>query len=105
MRIKSKLLFGEDIKDQERVYDLVCQGKLPFGYYLLLCDASGELEYIPAFMQSSRYYASDRFQIIGVARHRLEADWMIADMVKQVYAEGVYPTLRDYVREVLGAEP
>lgn len=105
MRIKSKLLYGKSIRDKSKVYDLLQSGKLPFGYYLLLCTKEGNLEFAPAWMQSNRYYLSDHFIVFGITYGKKEACNMIADIVSRVYTDQKYTSLKSYVKEVLGAEP
>lgn len=105
MRIKSELLWGESIRDKSKVYDLLQSGKLPFGYYLLLCNSKGDLEFAPARMQSNRYYISDDFLVFGIAHGKNEACNMIADIVSNVYSGNTHESVRNYVREILVTEP
>ena len=105
MRIKSELLWGESIRDKSKVYDLLQAGKLPFGYYLLLCTGTGDLEFVPAKMQSNRYYISDNYVVFGVAFGKKEAYSMIADILTKIYADHTYESVHAYAREVLGTEP
>ncbi len=105
MRIKSELLWGESIRDKSKVYDLLQTEKLPFGYYLLLCTDKGDLEFIPARMQNNRYYISDEYLVFGIAYGKNEACNIIADIVSLIYNGNTYESVKNYVREVLVAEP
>lgn len=104
MRIKSELLWGESIRNKSKVYDLLQTGKLPFGYYLLLCTGKGDLELAPAKMQSNRYYISDEYIVFGVSYGKKEAYDMIADILSQIYVAHTYESVHAFAREVLGAE-
>ena len=102
MRIKSELLWGESIQDKSKRYDLLHAGELPSGYYLLLCTREGRLEYIPAKMQSNRYFNSRDCVIFGVAHGKNEATNMICKILSQIYAEHIYQSVADFAGEVLG---
>lgn len=102
MRIKSELLWGDSIRDQSKLYDLLLNGKLPYGYYLLLCTAEGKLEFIPAKMQQNRYFESRDCTVFGVAHGKKEVQNMICDIMSQIYVEHAYDSVADFAREVLG---
>ena len=102
MRIKSELLWGESIRDKSKIYDLLQSGKLPFGYYLLLCTKEGKIEFIPANMQSNRYYVSRECVVFGIAHGRKEAQDMICSIVSDIYVNHVHASLEEFAGEVFG---
>ena len=102
MRIKSELVWGDSIRDRGKLYDLLLSGKLPHGYYLLLCTAERKLEFIPAKMQSNRYFISRDCTVFGIAHGKKEACEMICHIMEQIYVEHTYDSVSDYIREVLG---
>ncbi len=102
MRIKSELLWGESIRDKSKLYDLLQAGKLPSGYFLLLCTAEGQLEFIPAGMQTNKYHISRECSVFGIAHGKKEAYSMITDIMSLIYLEHKYESVQAYVREVLG---
>ena len=102
MRIKSELLWGESIRDKSKIYDLLQAGKLPPGYYLLLCTEEEKIEFIPAKMQTNRYYASRECVVFGIAHGRNEAQNMICSILTDVYVNHVYASAEEFAREVLG---
>ena len=104
MRIKSELLWGESIRNKRKINDLLHAGRLPVGYYLLLCTKEGGLEFTPAIMQSNRYYVSDSYTVLGIAHGKNEAYEMIKDIVSYVYTSTNYESVNSYVREVLVTE-
>lgn len=97
MQIKSELLWGKHIRKQKEAYELLKNGKLPFGYYLLLATSDGRLEFAPSCMQKNRYFTSDESLIFGVAYQKQEAYEMICDILKQIYVDHVYKSVADYV--------
>ena len=104
MRIKSELLWGESIRDKRKVFDLLQKGKLPLGYYLLLCTNEGEIECIPSFMQNNKAFTNDIYTVFGIALSKEEAYEMIREIVSYVYSSTLYSDLKGYVREVLVTE-
>lgn len=102
MRIKSELLWGESIQDKSRLYDLLPAGKLPYGYYLLLCDTAGQLEIISAAMQHNRYILSKDCVVFGIAHGKQEAYAMVADIINDVYVTHKYASVKAFAGEVLG---
>lgn len=102
MHIKSELLWGDNIRNQGEIYDLLLNGKLPNAYYLLLYTADRHLEFIPARMQSNKYFVSRDCTVFGVARGKKEACEMICHILRQIYVEHTYDSVSDYIREVLG---
>ena len=102
MRIKSELLCGDSIRDQSKIYDLLQNGKLPYGYYLLLGTAEGRLEFIPSNMQHNRYFVSRDCFVFGIAHGKREAYDMISHILTQIYAEHAYDSVADFLREVSG---
>lgn len=105
MCIKSELLWGESIRNKRKVYDLLQKGKLPIGYYLLLCTKEGQLEFVPSFMQNNTCFKNDLYTVFGIAQGKEEAYEMIRDIVSYVYSSTSYENIKSYVREVLVAEP
>lgn len=101
MRIRSELLWGSNIREQERTYELLQEGKLPFGYYLLLATSDGRLEFTLAKMQNNRYFASKDSLIFGIAYTRQEALEMICDILEQIYIEHRYASVAEYVAMLL----
>lgn len=102
MFIKSELIWGESISNKTELYDLLQAGKLPFGFYLLVCTEQGKLEMMPASMQNNRFISSKDSVIFGVAKNKNEAKKMICDIITQVYTEHVYSSVEAYVKEILG---
>lgn len=102
MHIKSELLWGESIRDKSKLYDLLHAGKLPSGYYLLLCTSEGRLEFAPAKMQSNRYFKSRDCIIFGIAHGKSEATDMICNILSQIYVEHIYESVAEFAGEVLG---
>lgn len=103
MRIKSELIWGESIRDRSKLYDLLLNGKLPAGYFLLLCTAQGGIEFVPAQMQSNRYFETRDYTVFGIAHGKKEAQNMLCDIISQVYVSQQYGSVADFAREVLGA--
>ncbi len=102
MRIKSELLWGEGIRDKSKIYDLLQAGKLPSGYYLLLCTEEGQMEFIPAKMQTNRYHVSRESVVFGIARSKTEAQDMICSIISDIYVNHVYASVEEFAGEVLG---
>lgn len=102
MQIRSELLWGKRISEREKTYELLQNGTLPFGYYLLLATSAGRLEFTMAKMQNNRYFASKDSLIFGVAYTRQEALEMICDILKQIYVEHAYTSVAEYVAMLLG---
>lgn len=102
MQIRSELLWGKRISEREKTYELLQNGTLPFGYYLLLATSDGRLEFTMAKMQNNRYFASKDSLIFGVAYTRQEALEMICDILKQIYVEHAYTSVAEYVAMLLG---
>lgn len=102
MRIKSELLWGDSIQDKSGIYDLLRAGKLPLGYYLLVCSEEGQLEFIPWFMQTSRYYQSGHSMVFGIAHGKDEAYLMVERIISDIYVEHKYESVQAFAREVFG---
>lgn len=102
MHIKSELLWGDNIRNQGEIYDLLLNGKLPNGYYLLLYTADRRLEFIPALMQNNKYFVSRDCTVFGIARGKKEAYEMICHILRQIYVEHTYDSVSDYIGEALG---
>ena len=102
MRIKSELIWGDSIREPSKIYDLLQNGKLPNGYYLLLGTADGRMEFIPAKMQHNRYFESRDCTVFGIARGKREAYDMVSHILTQIYVEHAYDSVTDFVREVAG---
>ena len=102
MRIKSELLWGENIRNKSKIYDLLQAGKLPLGYYLLLCTEDGQLEIISSKMYTNKYYLSKEGVVFGIAHGKNEIYAMIEDIVNQIYVENRYVSVKAFAGEVLG---
>ena len=102
MRIKSELLWGESIRDKSKIYDLLQAGKLPSGYFLLLCTEGGQIEFIPANMQNNQYHISRECIVFGIAHGKKEAYSMITNIMNQIFVEHRYASVKEFAREVLG---
>lgn len=102
MRIKSELLWGESIQDKSKIHDLLHAGKLPSGYYLLLCTKTGGIEFIPARMQSNRYFVSKECVVFGIAHGKKEAQEMICKIMADIFVNHVYASIEEFAGEVLG---
>ena len=102
MRIKSELIWGDSIREPSKIYDLLKNGKLPYGYYLLLGTADGRMEFISAKMQHNRYFESRDCIVFGVAHGKREAYDMICHILIQIYVEHAYDSVTHFVREVAG---
>lgn len=101
MRIKSELLWGESIRNRNRVFDLLQAAKLPFGYYLLLCTENYELEIIPAGMQNNRYQNKKACLVFGIAYGKNEAQNMISDLLCRVFVKKQYASVKELCREII----
>ena len=102
MRIKSELLWGESIRDKSKIYDLLQAGELPSGYFMLVCTKGGQIEIVPAKMQSSKYYLSKECLVFGIARGRKESYSMITSIVNDIFVDMKYESIKDFAGEVLG---
>ena len=102
MRIKSELIWGESIRDRSKIQDLLQNGKLPYGYYLLLATAEGRLEFVPAHMQHNRYFVSRDCQVFGITHGKREAYDVICHIMTQIYIEHAYDSVADFIREIAG---
>ncbi len=102
MRIKSELLWGASIRNKSKIYDLLQAGKLPSGYFLLLCTPDRKMEFIPSKMQSNRYYMSKECTVFGIARGRREAEEMVCSILTDIYTKYTYSSMDDFVGKVLG---
>ena len=101
MRIKSELLWGDSIRNPVKIYDLLLNGKLPYGFYLLLCTAEGRLEFIPAWMQNNRYILSCDCMVFGIAQGKKEAFEMICHILRQIYVDHTYESVSEYVETIM----
>jgi hypothetical protein len=101
MRIKSELLWGDSIRNPVKIYDLLLNGKLPYGYYLLLCTADKRLEFVPSWMQNNKYLLSRECMVFGIARGKKEAYEMICHILRQIYVEHTYDSVSEYVGKIL----
>ncbi len=102
MCIKSELLWGESIRDKSKIYDLLQAGKLPSGYFLLLCTEEGQLEIVSAKMHINKYYLSRECFVFGIARGKKEAYSMIENIMHQIFVEQKYESVEAFAGEVLG---
>lgn len=101
MRIKSELLWGDSIRNPVKIYDLLLSGKLPYGFYLLLCTVDGRLEFIPAWMQNNRYLVSRDCMVFGIAQGKKEAYEMICHILRQIYVDHTYDSVSEYVKMIM----
>ena len=104
MLYKSELILGDSIRDKTALYDLLQAGKLPFGYYLLVCTPKGTLEMMPYFMRKNRYIVEEESVVFGVAGSKYEANKMICDILTKIYVEKKYCSVEAFVKEILGNE-
>ena len=102
MRIKSELLWGESIRDKSKLYDLLQTGKLPFGYYLLLCTREGRIEILSSGMMNNKYILHEESMVFGIAHGKKEAFSMIESIMNQIFVENNYTSVKAYAGEVLG---
>ena len=100
MRIKSELLWGDSIRNPVKIYDLLLSGKLPYGFYLLLCSADKRLELVPAWMQNNKYLLSRDYIVFGIAQGKKEAYEMICHILRQIYVEHNYDSVSEYVERI-----
>ncbi len=100
MRFKSELIWGDSIRDRSKIYDLLRDGKLPYGYHLLLGTAEGRMEIISAKMQHNRYFESRDCIVFGVAHSKKEAYDMVSHILTQIYVEHTHDSVADFIKEV-----
>jgi hypothetical protein len=69
---------------------------------MLVCTAEGQLEIVPAKMQSNRYYLSKECYVFGIARGKKESYLMIASIINDIFVNHKYTSIQEFAGEVLG---
>lgn len=99
-RLYTKEIPGHKIK---KTISRIKAGKgIPHIYVIAIApDSAGLLEIIPSFVLCQKYYPKNQLKIIGLARHKRNACFLVCHLIGKIFEETNTVNVKEYFADAV----